>query len=219
MNDLANLSIQQFVKERFVNAVLTFGKEQHIHADGSVTLDAQYTDVNTAQLYRPAIELRRFCRAQQGQWAVEHIDFGRERFESEVARRRVEEQQFCADPKNSTGPSLEGTQQADAPPGNTTLQSRTFITTAKGEFALTPGATIEQCTDAQEQTREHRMRNFQQITEAEAAVPPDVAGRFSCNQATQAKHPRWSVTITPIDFEQGESGTLKASRLTLLIAP
>ena len=78
-NELANLSIQDFLKQRFVDAVLTFGRETHVRSGGSVTLDAQYTDVNTAQLYRPGIELRRFCRAQQGRWTVERVDFGRQR--------------------------------------------------------------------------------------------------------------------------------------------
>ena len=104
-------------------------------------------------------------------------------------------------------------------PADSGIQTQTFITTPQGTFAVTPGATVEQCIDAQEQTREYRMRDFPRITQAEASAPQDVGGRFSCNQPPQAKYPGWSVTITPIDFEQGESGTLKANRLTLLISP
>lgn len=217
-NELANLSIQEFLKQRFVDAVLPFGREKHVESDGSVTLDAQYTDVNTAQLYRPGIELRRFCRAQQGQWTVERVDFSRERYDREVERRRGHEKRFCADPQNAPS-SADNDKQGMDVPTESAIQTRNFVTTPQGTFALTPGATVEQCIDAQEQSREYRMRDFPRSTPAEASAPEDVGGRFSCNQPPQAKYPGWSVTITPVDFEQGESGTLKANRLTLLISP
>lgn len=183
--EMAHLPIRAFLKERFVDAVHTLpttDTSQFVMKDGSVRLEVMYTDVNMAQLDRPAIELERYCRAQGGKITRRAIDRAAER--AAVQREQVENRDriFC------------------------------------DEEAARGTATVADCRAAL--ARSHHLDGPRETAaEAQEAIAPHDFGRFSCTHPSGDKHPDWVVLIEAIDYEQGESGTLKANSLTLLISP
>jgi hypothetical protein len=187
-NELAGHSIRAFLKERFVEAVRTIkvGEETKVRLDGSVLLEALYTDVNMAQLHRPSIELARFCHAQQGKISRTDVNRPAERAAADAERRKVGEDQFC------------------------------------NEFAARGEGTELDCRAAMVRFRSYEHVPLPRVFAAEAeqeALPREDFGHFSCRHAMSAKHPDWDVVVEGIDFDRGESGTLKANSLTLLIPP
>jgi hypothetical protein len=184
-NEMANLTIEAFLKARFVDAVYTLSvgeRDKHVNPDGSVLMDAQFTDVNLAQLHRPPVELSRFCEAQHGRLARTRIDRARDRAERDDQRQSVEDERFCKYER------VRGT-ESDC------------LAYMAQKRALTLYMAVPKAAEA-----------------AQGASPDDF-GRFSCSHATPDKNPDWMVTIDGVDYEAGESGTLKANRLTLLISP
>jgi len=186
--EMAGLSIRPFLKTRFVDAVhiLPVDKEKFVRADGSVILEALYTDVNMAQLHRPSTELVRFCHAQDGKVTRTDVDRAAERAAVEAQRNKADEERFCAD------------------------------------VAASGQATLMDCRFAMARARAYEAIPMPRFTAAEAAQagsPGEDFGRFSCKHLAGSRHHDWDVVIEAIDFEPGESGTLKANSLTLLISP
>jgi hypothetical protein len=188
VDKLAGYSIQAFLKERFVDAVRTIkiGEEKNVNADGSVLLEALYTDVNMAQLHRPSIELVRFCRAQGGRSSRTDVNRPAERAAAEALRKKADEERFCK------------------------------------EVAERREATELDCRASMTRARAYEWVPLQKISAAEhvqQGLPADDFGRFSCRHQDPAKHPDWDVVVEAVAFEPGQSGTLKANSLTLLISP
>jgi hypothetical protein len=186
--EMSHLPIRAFLKERFVEAVHNLpgaDTSKFVMKDGSVLMEALYTDVNMMQLDRPAIELERYCRAQGGTITRKTIDRASER--SAVAAKLVQadEQRFC---------------EEQAALGTTTVPDC--------RFAMARAHHMEGVAPAR-----------QTAAEAQQDIAPHDFGQFSCSHPHPLKHPDWVVVIEAIDYERGESGTLKSNSLMLLISP
>jgi hypothetical protein len=186
--DMSRLPIRVFLKERFVEAVYslpTTDTSKFVMNDGSVLMEALYTQENMAQLDRPAIELARYCEAQGGTIARKAIDRAAERAAVAEKLAEADEQRFC---------------EEQAAQGTTTVAACRF---AVARSRHTRDVALPRQTAA----------------EAQQGVAAHDFGEFSCSHPGTDGDPAWVVTIEAIDYEPGESGTLKANSLTLLISP
>lgn len=122
-NQLSNLKVKEFLKVRFADTetsgalqgVTSVGTKMdvflgrkskreadaemqevmpQVKPDGSVVLHGFYTDANQDQVLRPAIELRRFCQAQEGQFSAE-IE-SRNMVKDAYAQRDATDAEWCA---------------------------------------------------------------------------------------------------------------------------
>jgi hypothetical protein len=220
MDELTDLSIQEFVKARFadtetndaIQGMASAGAEvdvflgkkteeeaaadvqkvaPQVRADGSVIYHAFYTDMNQDQVLRPSLELRRFCRSQRG---TMHAEENRSNELSAIYRARdVADAVGCIDAAYRTHPEWMSPKQLASGCQQNLAESR------RTEDGTNDRSGAE--------------------TGYGHAARTGAFGRFVCTQPPGAQRQSWAVLVGAVAFAPREQGSLMGHDLTLLIAP